>query len=276
MQTDAPLWLLAPIVALLSGCLALVPLGTQVIARGVVFIDLAVAQMAACGMLAAHRLLAHAPDGHGHHHPETLPIGQALWAALPWAAWLSAAAAALVVRALSRQAPAFREARIGLVYVGAASTALLLAAGDPHGRDLLDTLLAADVLWAPWPQTLLLGLAALLVCTLGFALGARPWPDVLFYPVFAFTLCLAVPVLGLYLVFALLIGPALWHRDIQRQRTASAMDGRTLGCAALASATGMALSWMLDWPSGATIALCLALAGLASVLRRPPDGHERT
>lgn len=274
MEADAPLWLLAPVVALLAGCLALVPLGTQVVARGVIFIDLAVAQTAACGMLASHRLLAHAPDGHVHEAPTALPLGQALWAALPWAAWLSAAAAALLVRTLARQAPAFREARIGLVYVGAASAALLLAAGDPHGRDLLDTLLAADVLWAPWPQTLLLGLAALLVCTLALARGPRPWPDALFYPVFALTLCLAVPVLGLYLVFALLIGPALWHRDIGSRGTATGLDGGALGCAVLASAAGMALSWMLDWPSGATIALCLALAGVASVFRAAPGDDE--
>lgn len=45
-------WLLAPATALLLGCLALVPLGCQVLARGVVFIDLAVAQVAACGALA--------------------------------------------------------------------------------------------------------------------------------------------------------------------------------------------------------------------------------
>ena len=46
-------WLAAPVAALLAACLVLVPLGGQVLARGVVFIDLAVAQVAACGVLAA-------------------------------------------------------------------------------------------------------------------------------------------------------------------------------------------------------------------------------
>ena len=68
-------WLAAPVLALVAACLVLVPLGSQVLARGVVFIDLAVAQVAACGVLAIGMLV---------HEPAA------------WAVALAAAGAALV------------------------------------------------------------------------------------------------------------------------------------------------------------------------------------
>ena len=233
-------WLAAPAAALAVACLALVPLGAQVLARGVVFIDLAVAQIAACGALAAALLLDHPPA---------------------WVQARAAAAAALagaaLVWAVARRAPRQREALIGLVYVAGASAAVVGAAHAPHGREQLAALLAADVLWAPWSATLLLAAAALLV---GWA-GPRLARDAWFYPVFALALSAAVPVLGLYLVFALLIAPALWRARGWRLQQALAL-------AALACALGLALSWALDWPSGACVALVLCGAGLGSALRR--------
>ena len=312
-------WLLAPATALLLGCLALVPLGCQVLARGVVFIDLAVAQVAACGALAgpllhfsdpaphagSPALASHAGHDHGHdagngghHHDQPASAGQvhahddlavlpdwqdthgsaltpASWSlpdgnALLWTMSF-AAAAALLVWWLARRSPQRREALIGLVYVAAASTALLLVTADPHGRERLDQLLAADVLWAAWPPILLLGVASA-CCTLAWSLvrfrlrtGPRDgrWPELLFYPLFALTLSVAVPVLGLYLVFALLIGPALWQRPGRG-------PGTCLGIALLACAGGLLLSWHHDWPSGACIAICLSVSGLAAVLRPRP------
>jgi zinc/manganese transport system permease protein len=70
-------------------------------------------------------------------------------------------------------------------------------------------------------------------------------------------------VLGLYLVFALLIGPALWL-----QRGLGLAQALLLG--GLACAVGLAASWALDWPSGACVAMSLCGLGLAaSGARRP-------
>lgn len=173
---------------------------------------------------------------------------------------------ALIVWFLARRVPSQREALIGLVYVAAASTALLMASTDPHGREQLDTLQAADVLWAPWPPVLWLGAVSLLILLISYrhgrrgATGPSAWHDALFYPVFALAMSLAVPVLGLYLVFALLIGPSLW------QRHGLSVSGSCL-MATGACAAGLALSWQMDWPSGTCVAICLSALGLGSAWR---------
>ncbi|MDB5753066.1 MAG: hypothetical protein JWP65_3487 [Ramlibacter sp.] len=239
-------WLAAPVAALLAACLVLVPLGAQVLARGVVFIDLAVAQVAACGVLAVSMLVPDPPA---------------------WLTALAAAGAALagagLVWWLARRWPQQREALIGLVYVAGAGACVIAAAFDPHGRERLTALLAADVLWAPWPGVVLLWLAALVVSVLAWRAPALLGLDRWFYPLFALALSVAVPVLGLYLVFALLIGPALWSR-----RGARAGVGLVLGV--VACLAGLGISWALDWPSGASLAVALCALGLGSCLLRLP------
>lgn len=237
----AQAWFLAPLAALAFGILALAPLGAQVLARGVVFIDLAVAQAAAAVAL---WIGAHAA-AHGE-------------AASLWEVQLMAASGALVAAALvawlARRWPDQREALIGLLYVLGACAALLGARTDPHGRERLAELLAADVLWAGWSQV-----AVLATCA-GVVRLARRWlaRDAVFYPVFAVAASLAVPVLGLFVVFAALIAPALWRRAGWSPQASSS--------AALAAAgLGLAASWLADAPSGACVALALAFWGVAAV-----------
>jgi zinc/manganese transport system permease protein len=238
----AEAWFMAPAAALLFSVWALAPLGAQVLARGVVFIDLAVAQAAAAAALWAGVVVEH-PD----------------WLTTQVLAALGALACAFLVAFLSRRWPAQREALIGLLYVLGASAALLGARLDAHGRERMTELLAADVLWAQWPQVGVLGVCAVAV----LLLGARLQQDRIFFPVFAVVASLAVPVLGLFLVFATLIAPALW------QRAGAAPRWAQLGAVA-ASGLGLATSWALDAPSGACIALALSGYGGLSVLRRRP------
>lgn len=232
------LWFLAPALALGLGLLALAPLGAQVLRRGVVFIDLAVAQAAAAAALAVAAFV---------DHPG--------WWSTQAAALAGALLAAAGVALLARRAPQQREALIGLVYVAAACAALLAARSDPHGRERLAELLAADVLWASWPQV-----AVLAACAAGVRL-LRPWlaQDRVFFPLFALVASLSVPVLGLFVVFALLIAPAL-----------GAARSGLIG-AALAIAAGLAASWALDAPSGACVALALAGAGLLQAWTQVPQ-----
>ncbi|MGE4241230.1 metal ABC transporter permease [Ramlibacter sp.] len=244
-------WLAAPAAALLAATLALVPLGAQVLARGVVFIDLAVAQVAALGVLA---------------------VGMAVEGAPPMAATAAAAVAALAgaafVRWLAQRWPEQREALIGLVYVAGSAACVVAVAFDPHGRERLTALLAADVLWVPWSSVLLLAVAAGVVVTVAArAHGAALARDAMFYPLFALTLSVAVQTLGLYLVFALLIAPALWTRRGHGLATAIAAGGA-------ACALGMAVSWGFDGPSGACVALSLCLLGLGSAWRLRPHSDD--
>lgn len=238
------LWFLAPTLALLAGILALAPLGAQVLRRGVVFIDLAVAQAAAAAALWASGL------GVAHDHG---PGGQALAAAL------GALLCAVLVAQLARRWPQQREALIGLVYVAGASLAMLGARLDPHGREQWLQLLAADVLWAGWPQV-----GLMTVCALLMLLARWQWPillgrDAFFYPLFAVVTSLVVPVLGLFLVFVTLIVPALWMQ-------AGWPLWRAALAAAMVAALGLWASWQFDGPSGACVALALALWGGLSAL----------
>ena len=157
--------------------------------------------------------------------------------------------------------PGQREALIGLLYVAGASVALLGARQDPHGRERLAELLAADVLWARGPQVAVLAGCAAVVALLASRLSR----DLIFYPVFAVVASLTVPVLGLFLVFAALIAPALWQRA--GLSPAAARAGGVAACAA-----GVAASWAFDAPSGACVALALAAYGAASAWcpDRPP------
>nr|WP_315489272.1 metal ABC transporter permease [uncultured Rhodoferax sp.] len=245
-------WWLPPLLALSLGLVALAPLGEQVLRRGVVFIDLAVAQAAAAAALWWIWW---------QDHPEAWSVrGAALAGALVAVVW---------VQHLARRHPAHREALIGLVYVLGAGLAVLGASQDAHGREHLSELLAADVLWAGWPQVgLMAALAALgqvwRHVTMRWQVDSQ-WGDWAFYGWFAVAASVAVGVLGLWLVFAGLIVPAwLGLQGWSRTRRAAFV--------LLACAGGLAVSSTLDWPSGACV--IVALAGLGLVARSASESSN--
>jgi zinc/manganese transport system permease protein len=237
-------WFLWPLLALMAGLTALAPLGVQVLRRGVVFIDLAVAQAAAASVLWLDALVLH--EDHG--------LGQLMATA---GALLSAALVAWLARRWPRQ----REALIGLLYIAGATLAMLGARLDAHGRDRMLELLAADVLWAQPHQVLTLAVCALMVGWLGREAASRWSRDTLFFACFAIVASLAVPALGLFVVFACLIAPALW---VERGVSMAWALAGGMACSLL----GLVLSWQADWPSGACVALMLSLYGASSVSRR--------
>jgi zinc/manganese transport system permease protein len=238
-------WLALPMLALLGGLLALSPLGSQVLRRGVVFIDLAVAQAAAAAVIGVHFVL----------DVESLGLDQL-------AASAGALGVSLAIAGITRRWPAQREALIGLLYVAGACLAMLGASAHPHGKEKLMQLLAADVLWVNSASVLALMLCAAIM---GWVRTTR-WlaHDTAFYALFALVTSLAVPALGLFLVFSCLIAPALWVERGMRHGTA-------VLAAWAAALTGLLLSWWLDTPSGPTIALHLTLWGMLSlfVTRKP-------
>lgn len=243
-------WFVLPVLALVAGIVALTPLGSQVLRRGVVFIDLAVAQAAAAAVIWVNAAL----------HLDALLIDQA-------AATGSAVAISLLIAWVARRWHHQREALIGLIYVAGACVALLGASLHPHGKDKLLQLLAADVLWVDASSVVALSLSALVVLPIQ-RLGHLS-KDALFYGVFAVVASVAVPALGLFLVFASLIAPALWMDKGLKSLTAMAL-------AVSVGTAGLFISWTLDTPSGPTMVLALSTFGLCALFRRPAREPDRS
>lgn len=226
----------------LTGLLILathVPLGRQVLARGIVFLDLAVAQIAGMGVIVAH--FAGLESG---------------WAVQIFAV-MAAIAGAMLLHWAERRWPETQEALIGSVFVVAASAGLLLLAHDPHGGESLHDLLAGQILWVGNTQLMI---AAAVTALLGLLLLAGfAHVGFGFYLVFACAVTLSVQLAGIYLVFASLIIPALAVRRLPGRRGLS--TAWTIG--ATGYALGLVFSAWFDLPSGALI-VC-ALAGVALV-----------
>jgi len=237
--------------ALIAGLLVLathVPMGMQVLDRGIVFIDLAIAQIAGLGVIAADTV--------------GLPEGGI---AVQLSAVLAALLGAWLLTWTERRAPQQQEALIGVMFILAACAGILLLAGNPHGGEHLKDLLVGQILWVNTTQLAWLGgLSAVLIVAL--RLG---WIERLgrfgFYAAFALAVTASVQLVGVYLVFSSLIIPALATRPWQgRQRLALAY-----GLGALGYGLGLALSAWLDLPSGAVLVWTLAPCGLALVALRP-------
>ena len=248
-------------------------LGIHVIAREVVFVDIALAQIAALGAAAA--LLVDAP----------------LESPLAYAAGLGATllGAAILALTRSRERRVSQEAVIGVVYAVSAAAAVLLVDRAPHGAEHLRRMLVGSLLAVtPGEVARIAGLYALVgvfhwACRRPFFLisadpdaafregwRVRLW-DFLFYASFGLVVTSSVRVAGVLLVFSYLIVPAL--AGLVRGGTVGArlLVGWAFG--ALVSLLGILASALLDLPTGATVAcvfglLLLLWSGLARPLRR--------
>jgi zinc/manganese transport system permease protein len=220
-----------------------VPLGIQVIRRGIVFIDLAIAQVAGLGVILADSL-GWEPRG----------------AAVQIAALSAALAAALLLTWTERRWPEVQEAIIGVSFVIASSAAILLLAGNPHGGEHLRDLLVGQILWVSAERLPFIGLIYAVILALWFGLGAR-LGRLGFYLMFACVVTVSVQLVGLYLVFITLVVPALATNYTRRQRLFKAYSVGVLGYA-----LGLAASVAADLPSGATIVCTMAAIGAATAL----------
>jgi len=242
MNLDAlDLSILGP--AFVAGLLVLathVPMGQQVLARGIVFIDLAIAQIAGLGVIAA--------DAMGWE-----PQGFAVQIAAVGAALLGA----LLLTFTEKRWPEVQEALIGVLFVLAACAGILLLANNPRGGEHLKDLLVGQILWVSYPQLLPVTLLTAAILALWFGAGKRIG-RMGFYAMFALAVTASVQLVGVYLVFASLIIPALASRfHVARRRL---VIGYSVGV--LGYAVGLALSAVLDLPSGAVVVWALAACGV--------------
>ena len=244
--------------ALIAGVLVVlshVPLGRQVLSRGIVFIDLAVAQVAGVGVIAAH------------------------YVGLDVQGWMTQAAAvtaalfgALALTFTERKRPEVQEALIGVLFVLASTAQILLLANDPHGGEDLKDLLAGQILWVSTQQLIrAAGLTAL------FLLVWFRWRErigrVGFYVLFALMVTVSVQLVGVYLVFTSLIVPALATYRLRAARQVPVGYALAIG----SYVAGLALSVATDLPSSAVIVWTMAaLAFVVHVAGGDSDAESRT
>jgi zinc/manganese transport system permease protein len=233
--------------AFLAGILVLathVPLGQQVLNRGIVFIDLAIAQVAGLGVTAA--------DAFGFE-----PEGWRVQVAAVGAALLGA----LVLTWTEKKWPEVQEALIGVLFVVAACVELLILANNPHGGEHLKDLLVGQILWVSTRSLIPIAVLYALALAAWFGLRSR-LGHAGFYLLFALVVTQSVQLVGIYLVFTSLIVPALAaKRFAERYRLAI---GYSVGLTGYV--LGLVASSLFDLPTGAVIVVSLLVTFIAAVI----------
>lgn len=228
-----------------------IPLGFKVLERGIIFMDLAIAQVAGLGALLVTVLV-------GENAPPWLSQSGAVVIAL---------AAAFLLMRTARWAPRYQEPIIGSLFVLAATAALLILAGDPHAGEHMTDLLSGQILWVSHGQLVSSGATTGVLLV---ALWVSRHHREAFYALFAVAITVSVQLVGVYLVFATLILPALATvriRNVRRRYLAAII------LAASAYALGLIGSALWDLPSGPLIVWALAVCGLAVAVVEWKQSH---
>ena len=262
----------------LAACLVLPPLlvylGLHVVKREVIFVDLALAQVATLGTCVALIL------GYDFHDR------MAFWISLG-VTFFAAALFSWSRTSSKREVP--QEAIIGITFVVAAAGVILLLSRVAGGKEELEHLLTGDILNVTAAEVgQRAGIFAVLAAFYGvfhhrFALissdhdaaAARGWSvrlwDFLFYAAFALVVVSFVRVAGVLLTFAYLIVPAVCAVMLTQQWMGRLVIGWVI--AAVASLLGLFASYQLDLPTGAAIVcacgLLLILVSIFAVVRQP-------
>ncbi|OGC91470.1 MAG: ABC transporter [candidate division Zixibacteria bacterium RBG_16_48_11] len=256
---DAISFLAAPFVAglVLAGILAY--LGLHVVERGVIFVDLAMAQVAALGATVGVLF------GLDFHSPA------AYW----WSLGFTLVAALVVTKTRSKDSHIPQEAFIGIVYIVSAALAILIMSKAPHGGEHLRDMLVGNILTVTWPEV---AKTASLYGVIGFfhwvsrkrlllislnperaraeKLNVGLW-DLLFYVSFGFVVTSAVSIAGVLLVFSYLVIPAVCAMLFAEKTSSRLVLGWVLGT--LVSVAGVGFSYLIDLPTGATIVVTFGM-----------------
>ncbi|WP_422136235.1 metal ABC transporter permease [Endozoicomonas sp. ALD040] len=231
-------------------------LGRQVLKRGIVFMDLAIAQVAAMGAIVAHILTMTQAHRHVPHDGSA-----GLGALMPFAFSIGGAG---LIAWLAKYSEKELEAIIGCIYVVSAASITLLMSSDPQGAEHISRALNGHILWLGWQDMVVPGLASL-----AFLAVTIMRPEILdgrlFYPLFALMVTLSVKMVGVYLVFSALIMPALAVNQLSGKKALA--FGYLAGLAGVI--LGLVLSSLYDFPGGATVVVSLtAVCVLFRVLSR--------
>jgi zinc/manganese transport system permease protein len=269
-------FMIAPFAATLLLIFIMVYFGIHVIEREIIFIDIALAQIAALGSAVALVISKLHPAGQGivhDHHSRTM---------LSYVFCLVAAGIFTVLKDRRIKIPL--ESLIGIAYAVATTSAVIIldkgAGGDVHIHDML----AGTILWVSWHQVMRLFIVIAVIggfhyifrekfkgVTLSYqgkesgVKNPKLW-DFFFYFTFGIVIVEAVNVGGILTIFAFLIIPSSISALFATRWTHRILAGLITG--SLATIFGLYLSWVMDVPCSPTIILFLALFLLVSVLIR--------
>ncbi len=218
------------------------PLGIEVLKRGIVFIDLATAQVVGLAIILLGLWLEE-PDSIVH---QGVIFGAGI-------------VVALFFRWVERKSPDEQEAVIGSSFIVAASAGVLVLANDPHGGAALNEVLSGQILFISWGDiATFLPVYGLFVITWFIAPRLRGGTS--FFILFAVVITSSVQLVGVYVVFASLILPALAAR-----RGKGYVLWRAYASGAVAVVAAILISAAADLPAGPFLALCFAVS--AAVMR---------
>lgn len=239
-------------------------LGFHVLTRGVIFVDLSLAQVAAFGTTLALLL--------GFEPTDTATYFISLACTF--------CAAGLFARARSLESKIPQEAIIGITYALGSAGIVLVLNGISHGSEQIKNLLVGQVLWVQWPDILKVAIVYSSVALIHMVwrrqflaasegtLGARQgfW-DFAFYALFGVVITSSVNIAGVLQVFAYLIVPSvvanIWFKKLSHKLA----FGWSMGF--ILSAAGMLWSYLADIPSGAAIVACFTVIPLVLILVMP-------
>lgn len=220
------------------------PLGLEVLRRGIIFIDLSIAQIAGLGLVAAALFLP----------------GTAWWVA-QCAALGCALLAAFFFRWVEHKWPKQQEAVIGSSFVLAASMSLLLLADHPHGGEEIQHLLSGQILFVTWQDVLAHAPIYALILGLWFAIP-KLRSGTGFYLLFALAITSSVQLVGVYVVFTSLILPALAAGETDKQLPVAWSVG------IFSVLAGVLFATLLDLPAGPVIVLAYMITAIAAGVYR--------
>jgi zinc/manganese transport system permease protein len=236
LEIMAPAFVAGIIVAL-----AHAPLGIEVLRRGIIFIDLAIAQVAGLAIVTM-QLIWHEPS----------------WLVVQSMAAISAIATAAFFRWIEKTAPREQEAVIGSCFILAASGTLLALANHPRGGEEIQHILSGQILFATWDDIARAApiLGGILVLWLT---SSRVRDGIGFFLLFALAITVSVRLVGVYVVFASLILPALAVniRTLDRSRLTLAWASGLVAVTA-----GIAISSQADLPAGPILVVTFAVSAI--------------
>jgi zinc/manganese transport system permease protein len=265
-------FLAAPFVAslILTGIHAY--LGVHVVERGVIFVDLSLAQIAVLGATLALVL----QSGLGGTHTSLV-----YWMSLGFT--FVGAAVFATVRTHRSRIP--QEAIIGICYAVAAAASILAMSKAPSESEHLKDMLVGNILAVSWPEVFKTAVLYGAVGAFHFVfrkqflaisrdhehadsigLNVRWW-DFLFYASFGFVVTSSVSIAGVLLVFCYLIVPSVASMLYSEHIGKRLAIGWTMGT--VVSGAGVYLSLVLDLPTGATIVCAFGAALLLMAAARP-------
>jgi zinc/manganese transport system permease protein len=241
--------LAGPLIACVLLVLILPYFGLHILERGIIFVDLALAQFIGIGIALSFLL--------DMHDSYALPLGFAALGAMMMA----------LSRKLERQVNI--EAFIGVLYIFSLSVSILILDRSPHGMEEFKEILNGSILWVTPSQLfytfLVFSAAGLLHGTfrrrflaLSYERQGGFFIELLFFLSFAAVLVKAVEIAGVVQVFAFLVVPALIGRLFSRRPLPILLIAWSAGVAT--SAAGVALSFVWDLPTSPLI-----VSGLTAV-----------